>query len=152
MSRTHGQVVVISKAVAAGLHWKREKERKTCWAVYSGTCTSGQVAPQPPFSPSSTRSPHQWRHLSLNTTLMKVIHFNGASFQTLVIKACGALVWEVVETVWVPVLQINSPLWANGHLNTTNRAGQITVMERRRGGATPRRNLNHAGEMKTTFS
>lgn len=44
-------------------------------------------------------SPYQGRHLSLNTVLMKVIHFNGASFQTPVIKASGALDWEVVETV-----------------------------------------------------
>lgn len=44
-------------------------------------------------------SPHQQRHLSLNTILMKVIYFNGASFQTPVIKACGAFDWEVVETV-----------------------------------------------------
>ena len=88
-----------------GLCSKRAKERKTCWAVYLGTRASGQVLLLPPLARCSTQ---QQRHLSLNTALMKVIHFNGASFQTLAIKACGALVWEVVETVWVPVLQINS--------------------------------------------
>lgn len=42
---------------------------------------------------------YEQRHLSLNTAVMKVIHFNGASFQTPVIKACSALDWEVVETL-----------------------------------------------------
>lgn len=86
-------------AVAVGLRLKGAKERKTCRAVYSGTCTSGQVLPPAPTSLFLHVQPHQRRHLSLNTTLMKVIHFNGASFQTPVIKACGALDWEVVETV-----------------------------------------------------
>lgn len=45
---THGQVVVILAAVAVGLRLKGAKERKTCRAVYSGTCTSGQVLPHPP--------------------------------------------------------------------------------------------------------
>lgn len=79
------------------------QRKKTCRAVYSGTCTSGQGPPPHPH-----QQPHQRRHLSLNTPLMKVIHFNGASFRTAVIKARGALDWEVVETVRGPPLQINS--------------------------------------------
>lgn len=44
--RARGQVVVISAAVAPGFRSKRAKERKTCRAVYSGTCASGQVLPK----------------------------------------------------------------------------------------------------------
>lgn len=47
-SGTHGQVVVISAAVAVGFRSKRAKERKTRWAVYSGARVSGQVLPLPP--------------------------------------------------------------------------------------------------------
>lgn len=34
--------------LAVGLRLKGAKERKTCQAVYSGTCTSGQVLPPTP--------------------------------------------------------------------------------------------------------
>lgn len=56
---TLGQVVAILAAVAVGLCLKGAKERKTCRAVYSGTCTSGQVPPCPrplcsPLSACST--------------------------------------------------------------------------------------------------
>lgn len=141
-------MVVISTAVAVGLRSKTAKERKTCRAVYSGTCTSGQVIPptRPPswcmFNPTSEK------HLSLNTALMKVIHFNGASFQTPVIKACGALDWEVVETARVPVsANKQSCCKTDGHLSTIIHftVGRLAVMERSR-------NLNHVREMKTTFS
>lgn len=78
------------------------QRKKTCPAVYSGTCRSGQ-APTPPHTPPTTS-----RHLSLNTPLMKVIHFNGASFQTAAIKARAALGREVVGTARGRLLQINS--------------------------------------------
>lgn len=39
--------------LAVGLRLKGAKERKTCQAVYSGTCTSGQVPPHPHPPPLS---------------------------------------------------------------------------------------------------
>lgn len=72
---------------------EREMERKkTCQAVYSGTCVSGQVSP-PAFHVHPTG---KGICPLANTALMEVIHFNSASFQTPIIKACTALVWAVV--------------------------------------------------------
>lgn len=95
--QAHGQVVVISTAVAVGLRFKGLKERKPA-ELFIQALVRLDKCPPPRSSTFLHVQPHQRRHLPLNTPLMKVIHFNGASFQTPVIKACGALDWEVVET------------------------------------------------------
>lgn len=95
--QAHGQVVVISAAVAVGLRFKGLKERKPA-ELFIQALVRLDKCPPPRSSTFLHVQPHQRRHLPLNTPLMKVIHFNGASFQTPVIKACGALDWEVVET------------------------------------------------------
>ncbi len=129
---------------------KRKKNPQSCLFRHLYVWSSAPT----PLSPLAACSPPQQRHLSLNTTLMKVIHFNGASFQPPVIKACAALDWEAVETVWLPVLQINNPLQASGHLNTLIQftEHQFTDTERGECRSAQRRNLNHVQEMKTTFS
>lgn len=98
-------MVVILMAVAVGLPFKGLKERKPAKLFIQALVRLVQGPRSPTFLHVR---PHQRRHLSLNTPLMKVIHFNGASFQTPVIKVCGALDWEVVETARGPALQINS--------------------------------------------
>ena len=99
VKETHGQVVVISMAVAVGLPSEGLKERKPAELFIQAVVRLVKG----PRSPTFRRvRPHRRRHLSLNTPLMKVIHFNGASFQTPVIKACGALDWEVVEATRGP--------------------------------------------------
>lgn len=90
MREVLSQVVVISMAVAVGLPFQGLKERKPAELFIQALV---RLVKAPPH-----QQPHQCRHLSLNTPLMKVIHFNGASFQTTVIKARGALDWEAVET------------------------------------------------------
>lgn len=84
--------------------------------------------------------PYQWMHLSLNTTLMKVIRFNGASFRTPAIKVCATFDWEVVEILWwlfFFFFQINSSLagqWASKLHNLVHSGGkrrkEFTSVER----------------------
>lgn len=84
VKEAHSQVVVIWMAVAVGLPFKGLKEGKPAELFIQALVRLVKGPRSPTFLHVR---PHQRRHLSLNTPLMKVIHFNGASFQTVVIKA-----------------------------------------------------------------
>lgn len=123
--------------VAVGLPFKGLKEPKPAELFIQALVRL--VKPPAPAATLLPVRPHQRRHLSLNTPLMKVIHFNGASFQTPVIKACGALDWEVVETARGPLLQINSHASSPrpkpaGEPRAQNHGNENHVFQRRRNG------------------